>query len=175
MSSHDRQAVFEAARDVLGEHFEIQKQSFAEGVIETKPQLFDRQRSGTLADLRGAGGRWRRTAAFSLDRDGLEMVARVSVRLEREGTDAAVLVSESARPERMDELPPSTPGDGRAHRAQPQPVWTQVGYDEGLARELLAAMAERVRARESGQAMPQGQSPRDAADEARRIGAEQGL
>lgn len=174
MPTHDRQAVFEAARGVFGKHFEIADANIVAGTIETKPQVFDRQRAGTLADVRGAGGRWRRTASFEMDRDGLTIIGRVAVRLEREATEAAVAMSETARPERADELPPSTPGNGRGVSRPGEEVWVEVGYDDALARELLAAVAEEVRKAEGGEALPSGQSPKDAAEETRRIGAQQG-
>jgi hypothetical protein len=171
MPSHDRQHVFEAARGVLSEHFEVADANFVRGTIETRPQVFERRRSGTLADVRGAGGRWRRTVSFEMDRDGLTVVAAVSVRLEREATEAAVAMTETARPDRLDELPPSTHGGVRVGRRPTTPVWMDVGYDDALARELLGTLAERVRVRRQGDAIPEGQSPEDAAEEARRIGA----
>ena len=106
-----------------------------------------------------------------MDRDGLTVVAAVSVRLQREATEAAVAMTETARPDRLDELPPSTHGGVRVGRRPTTPVWMDVGYDDALARELLGMLAERVRVRRQGDAIPEGQSPKDAAEEARRIGA----
>ncbi len=171
MPSHDRQHVFEAAREVLSEHFEVADANFVRGTIETRPQVFDRRRSGTLADVRGAGGRWRRTVSFEMDRDGLTVVAAVSVRLQREATEAAVAMTETARPDRLDELPPSTHGGVRVGRRPTTPVWMDVGYDDALARELLGTLAERIRVGRQDDAIPEGQSPEDAAEETRRIGA----
>ncbi|MBE3132477.1 MAG: hypothetical protein IMZ55_03315, partial [Acidobacteria bacterium] len=116
----------------------------------------------------------RRTASFEMDRDGLTILGRVAVRLEREATAAAVAMSETARPERADELPPSAPGNGRGVSRPEKEVWVEVGYDDALARELLAAVAEEIRKAEGGEALPPGQSPKDAAEETRRIGAQQG-
>jgi len=175
MPSHDWQRVFEAARAVLAEHFEVADANVVRGTIETRPQVFDRRRTGTLADVRGAGGQWRRTVSFEMDRDGLTVVAAVSVRLQREATEAAVAMGETARPDRIDELPPSTRGGVRVGRRPTAPVWMDVGYDDALARELLATVAERVRARQRGDAIPEGQSPSEAAEETRRIGAREGL
>jgi len=175
MPSHDRQGVFEAARAVLAEHFEVADANVVRGTIETRPQVFDRKRTGTLADVRGAGGQWRRTVSFEMDRDGLTVVAAVSVRLQREATEAAVAMSETTRPDRVDELPPSTHGGAEVGRRTTDPVWVDVGYDDALARELLVTVAERVRARQEGDAIPEGQSPQEAAEETRRIGAREGL
>ena len=175
MPSHDRQTVFEAARAVLAEHFEVADANIVRGTIETRPQVFDRRRTGTLADVRGAGGRWRRTVSFEMDRHDLTVVAAVSVRLEREATEAAVAMSETARPDRVDELPPSTHGGVEVGRRTTDPVWMDVGYDDALARELLATVAERVRTRQRGDAIPEGQSPGEAAEETRRIGARERL
>ena len=175
MPSHDRQRVFEAARKVLDEHFEVADSNVVRGTITTRPQIFDRQRTGTLADVRGAGGKWRRTVSFEMDRDGLTVVAAMSVRLQREATEAALAMSETARPDRLDELPPSTHGGVRVGPRRSRPVWVDVGYDDALARELLAMLAERVRAGQQRDAIPQGQSPEDAAEETRRIGAREGF
>ena len=172
MPTHDRQAIFDAAREVLAAHFEIADSSFASGTIETKPQVFERQRAGTLADVRGAGGRWRRTASFAMDYDGLTVIARVAVRLEREATAAAVAVSEAAG-ETGDELPGPAARRATASARASEEVWMEVGYDDGLARELLAAIAERARQAAHGEELPKGQSPKDAAEETRRIGAQQ--
>ncbi|HUU11246.1 MAG TPA: hypothetical protein VM431_12015 [Phycisphaerae bacterium] len=174
MPTHDRQMVFEAAREVIAEHFEVTEASFVRGTIETRPQVFDRKRGGTLADVRGAGGRWRRTVSFEMGRDGLAIVAAVAVRLEREATEAAVAMSEAAGPARADELPSSPHGGGSVRRRQGDEVWVEVGSDDALARELLSTIAERVGASESGNQLPEGQSPQDAAEEVRRIGAQQG-
>jgi len=175
MPSHDRQRVFEAARAVLSEHFEVADANVVRGTIETRPQVFQRRRSGTLADVRGAGGRWRRTVSFEMARDGLTVVAAVSVRLQREATEAAVAMTETARPDRTDELPPSTLSGVQVGRRTTDPVWVDVGYDEALARELLATLAERVRTRQQREGVPQGQSPKEAAEETRRIGAREGF
>jgi len=176
MPSHDRQRVFEAARAVFQEHFEIADANFVRGTIETEPQGFERRREGTLADLRGAGGQWRRTVFLGLGRDGLTVVARVAVLLEREATDAAVAMVDQHRTAPEDELP-TAPDAERRHAGprSPEPVWMEVGYEASLARELLSAIADRVRALEREQMMPTGQSPGDAAEEVRRIGAEQGF
>jgi hypothetical protein len=56
----------------------------------------------------------------------------------------------------------------------PRPVWVEVGYDAQLAREILAQIADRVRKMEQGELPPMGQPPKEALEETRRIGAEQG-
>ncbi len=176
MPSHDRQRVFEAARTVLQEHFEIAEARVVRGTIETEPQIFERRRDGTLADLRGAGGQWRRTVFVGLDRDGLTVVARVAVLLEREATEAAVAMADQHRTAPEDERPTALDAE-RPHAGfrSPEPVWMEVGYEASLARELLSAIAERVRTLESEHAVPRGPSPGDVAEEVRRIGAEQGF
>ena len=172
MPSHDRQTVFEAGRDVLAKHFEIAEESFTAGSISTKPKIVDRPRTGTLADVRGAGGQWRRMAVFSMDRDGLSIVARMAVMLQREATEAAI-AAEAASGVRGEEAPGMGSQVGPAAPKRTGEVWVDVGSDDALARELLAEIAERVR-RVSGQdAMPEGQSPREAAEETRRIGAQE--
>jgi len=172
MPSHDRQRVFEAARAVLESHFEIADANFVRGTIETRPQVFDRPRGGTLADLRGAGGRWRRIVSFRMEREGLTVVAEVAVRLQREATEAALAMAEQHRTAPEDEfpaLPPTEAAVGRGDRA----VWMDVGWDAALARELLSAIAERVQGLERAAEVPVGgQSPAEAAEEVRRLDAQ---
>jgi len=173
MPSHDRQRVFEAARAVLESHFKIADANFVRGTIETRPQVFERPRRGTLADLRGAGGRWRRIVSFRMEREGLTVVAEVAVRLQREATEAAVAMAEQHRTAPEDELPASPPGAGTAGSRGDQAVWMDVGWDAALARELLSAIAERVRGLERAAEVPTGgQSPAEAAEEVRRLDAQ---
>lgn len=168
MPTHDAQRVFEAAREVLERNFEVAEASFAKGVIVTRPQAFERSRSGTLADVRGAGGKWRRTVSFELDRAGLAVVARVAVRLERESTAAAMAIADATTGERPDELPRVGPQYGRTAGRSSEEVWTEVGYDAALARELLAAIAEAVGKGERSEAMPAVPTAKDVDDETRR-------
>jgi len=172
MATGERQRVFEAAREVLAKHFPLGEVSFARGVIETKPQVFDRSRLGTLADLRGAGGRWRRTVYFEIGPEDMTIVARVAVHLEREATAAAESIVAARSGPDESELP--AVGTRVAKRAgKPSgEVWVEIGYDASLAREILAQVKERVGQAQKGDQVPLGQSPRDAAEETRRLGAE---
>ena len=176
LPTHDRQRAFEAAQEVLEKHFKIARANYTEGTIETRPQSFDRKKAGTLADLRGAGGQWRRTVSVELDRDGLTIVARAAVRLEREATAAAVAASEAAQPaDAADhEVPRAAPLQTRRDTGAGREVWVEVGYDNNMAQEILAQIAERVRQEEQSESVPQGQSPQQAAEESRRLGEQQG-
>ena len=89
-----------------------------------------------------------------------------------ESPAAAVAVSEAAG-ETGDELPGPAARRATASARASEEVWMEVGYDDGLARELLAAIAERARQAAQGEELPKGQSPKDAAEETRRIGAQQ--
>jgi hypothetical protein len=175
MPSHDRQRVFQAAQEVIERHFRIADANLIRGTIETEPTLFDRGGGGTLADLRGAGGRWRRTAFFELERSGLTVVGKAAVRLEREATEAAVAASAQHRTAPEEELPADRPGDPVLAERPKEPVWMDVGEDTSLARELLGAIARRVREMERDVTVPTGQSPREAAEEVRRLGEQQGF
>ena len=175
MPSHDRQRVFQAARAVLEQHFRIADANLIRGTIATEPTIFDRGGSGTLADLRGAGGRYRRTAFFEMERSGLTVVGKVAVRLEREATEAAVAASAQHRTAPEEERPADQPGDPVLAERPKEPVWMDVGEDESLARELLGAVARRVREMERDVTVPTGQSPREAAEEVRRLGEQQGF
>jgi len=175
MPSHDRQRVFQAAREVLSKHFTIADANITRGTIETEPAVFERGGGGTLADLRGAGGRWRRTAFFRTERSGLTVVAKVAVRLEREATEAAVAVAAQHRTAPEEELPTESAGAPALAERPKELVWMELGEDKSLARELLGAIAQRVREMERDTAVPTGQSPREAAEEVRRLGEEQGF
>jgi len=170
MPGGDRPQVFETALAVLEQHFEVADSNIVRGTIETKPQAFDGPRGGTLADLRGAGGAWRRTVFVEVDRDGLTVVAAVAVRLQREATDAAAAQSETVRTGPSEELPPlpdrARPIGTRARDT----VWVEVGYDDALARELLGTIAERLRRLEDTEGFPELDSVRKMADEMRRMG-----
>jgi hypothetical protein len=174
LPTHDWQLAFDAAQDVLKGHFDIAEANLTQGTVETKPQLVDRPRSGTLADIRGAGGRWRRTVSVELGRGGLAITASVAVRLERESTAAAIAIAESGGYEqRPADVPRSQPLIAEPGARPQTPVWVEVGYDAQLAREILSQIAERVQKAEKGEAPPMGQSPKEAADETRRIGRQQ--
>jgi len=175
MPSHDRQRVFQAAREVLEQHFRIAGANVVRGTIETEPQVFDRKGGGTLADLRGAGGRWRRTVFFATDRSGLTVVGKVVVRLEREATEAALASAEQHRTAPEDELPAASHREAALGERPKEPVWMEVGEDEALARELLGTIAERVRRMEREESVPAGQSPSEAAEEVRRLGEQEGF
>ena len=172
LPTHDWQTAFQVSQDVLKEHFEIAEASVTKGTIVTRPAVFERARSGTLADIRGAGGRWRRTVSLELSRGGLEVEARAAVILEREGTNAAIAIAESGGfGDRANDVPRSQPLISERGRG-PAPVWTEVGNDPTLAREILAQITERLQKLEKQDAPPALPSPQEAAEETRKLGAE---
>lgn len=172
LPTHDWQTAFQVSQDVLKEHFEIAEASVTKGTIVTRPAVFERARSGTLADIRGAGGRWRRTVSLELSRGGLEMEARAAVILEREGTNAAIAMAQSGGFEEHTADVPRSRVYGSDRSSGSLPVWTEVGNDPTLAREILAQIAERLQRIEKQDAPPAIPSPREAAEETRRLGAE---
>jgi hypothetical protein len=172
LPTHDWQLAFEVSREVLKEHFDIAEASVTKGTIVTRPAVFDRARSGTLADIRGAGGRWRRIVSLELSRGGLEIDASVAVILEREGTNAAIAIAESGGyGDRATDVPRSQPMVSERGKG-PAPVWVEVGSDPALSREILAKISERLQKAEKREALPGMQSPKDAAEETRKLGAE---
>jgi hypothetical protein len=174
LPTHDRQLAFDAARAVLAKHFEVTEANWVQGTLATLPQIFERPRTGTLADIRGAGGRWRRTVHVELSRAGLAITARAAVLLEREATEGAIAIAEAGGygPRAVD-VPRSEPL--AAEPGKPKHlVWVATGYDTQLAREVLSEIAERAARGEKGEALPVGQSPKEAAEETGRIGAEPG-
>jgi hypothetical protein len=175
LPTHDREKAFEAARKVLSQHFELAESNWARGEIRTRPQFLERQRTGTLADVRGAGGRWRSTALCEIGRDGMTIVARVAVRMEREATAAAVAMAESGTDDRASDVPRSVPRIAEPGASADREVWVEMGYDRPMARELLAQIAQEVEKSETREALPPDQSPDQILEESRRIGAEQGF
>ncbi|MCX5685840.1 MAG: hypothetical protein NT049_19475 [Planctomycetota bacterium] len=172
LPTHDWQRAFEVSREVLKEHFEIGESSVTKGTIVTRPQAFDRAKGLSLADLRGAGGRWRRTVTIELSRGGLDIDARAAVILEREGTNAAIALAQSGGYEEHTTDVPRSRVYGSERGSGTPPVWTEVGNDAGLAREILAKISERLQKAEQQEALPNMQSPKDAAEETRKLGAE---
>jgi len=139
----DYQAAFMAAREVLAKDYTIAHASFAQGVIETQPQLFQKtgaeRQPGAYASG-GAAQAYRRTVLCRLERTQESVTVKITVNVERQGaSQAETLVvtqggeSHAAGAERrwqaLDE-----------HRAT---YWADIGRD----RELETALLERIRAR----------------------------
>jgi hypothetical protein len=175
LPTHDREKAFEAARKVFSTHFELADSNWARGEIRTKPKQLDRRRTGILADVRGAGGRWRETATCEIDRDGMTVVARVAVLTEREATAAAAAMAETGTDDRASDVPRSVPRITEPGAKSAREVWVEVGYDRQMARELLAEIAQEVEKAESREALPPDQSPDQILEESRQIGIEQGF
>ena len=135
LGTRDSVRAFEAAEAVLKQHFEVAESKWTSGTLSTRPQTFQRKREGTLADIRGAGGRWQRTVYFELENSGSTVVGRCAVQLEREATEAAIAVARSGgyEPHAAD-VPSSRPFGDRPVRKRGDQVWVDVGYDAGLAR-----------------------------------------
>jgi hypothetical protein len=104
----------------------------------------------------------------------MAMAASVAVRLEREATAAAAMISETGGPEHAERASGATPGTSRAVQQPERLVWTDAGYDAGLAREILSEIAARVSEMEQGEALPEGPSGRDLVEEAQEIGSREG-
>jgi hypothetical protein len=172
LPTHDWQCAFDVSQEVLKEHFDIAQASVTKGAIVTKPAVFDRPRSGTLADIRGAGGRWRRTVTLELSRGGLDVDARAAVILEREGTNAAVAITQSGGYEEQTVDVPRSRVYGTDRGGAPPPVWVEVGSDDALAREILSKIAQRLEGLEKQETMPSTSSSRQALEETQKLGAE---
>jgi len=176
LGTRDSIRAFEAAEAVLKQHFEVAESKWTSGTIETRPQVFHRKREGTLADIRGAGGRWQRTVFFELENSGSTVVGRCAVQLQREATEAAIAVARSGGYEQhVADVPGSRPFGDQAGPKRGEQVWVDVGYDAGLAKEILAEIAERVRQLEKGEAPPTVPSAKQEAEESRKIGDEKGF
>ena len=174
LPTHDWQRAFDVSQEVLKEHFDIAEASVTKGTIVTKPAVFDRPRGGTLADIRGAGGRWRRTVTLELSRGGLAVDARAAVILEREGTNAAMAIAQSSGYEEQTVDVPRSRVYGTDRGGAPPPVWVEVGSDDALAREILAKIAQRLEGFDKQETMPSPSSPRQAFEETQKLGAEAG-
>lgn len=171
LATGDRQRVFDLAKEFLSQHYEVADSNWGEGAIETKPQMFEGKKFGTLADLRGAGGRWRRTVYCEVEHEGTGMAVRVAVLQQRETSEAGAAVAfDTGQPER-----PSTsrqpPLAGQEYDRPGRRVWTDAGYDAGLAREILGELAAKVEQTERRETTPQGQSANDIVEESKKYAA----
>ena len=175
LATHDREKAFEAARKVLSRHFELAESNWTRGEIRTRAKVLDRQRTGTLADVRGAGGRWRGTASCEIAREGMDLIARVTVRLEREASAAAAVMADTGREDQGQDKPPSVPRMAEPGPGVEREVWIETGYDRAMARDLLAEIAQEVQRLEGRDALPPDQSSQDIVEESRQMGAEQGF
>jgi len=170
LGTNDRQRAFEAAKDVLGLHYEVAESNWTAGTVETKPQMFEGKKFGTLADVRGAGGRWRRIVYCQVEHDGLGVVAHVAVLMQRETSAAGAAVAyDTGQPERASgaEKPPLPASE---YERPVRRVWSDAGYDANLASEILAEMAAKVELSERRETPSQGQSPKDIIEESRKYG-----
>jgi len=170
LPTHDVARAYDAAREVMARHFRVAVANFTQGLVETRPEVIDKPRNMTLADVRGAKGRWRRTVYFEMDRDGLNVLGRVAVLIEREATaEAAAIAGTMDADARESELPRTGARYTRPPGKPAKEVWIEVGYDAALARELLSEIAEAVSRAEGDEAMPAAPSAKDVGDEIRRL------
>jgi hypothetical protein len=170
LPTHDRQRAFQAARDVLARHFDVADANIVQGTIETHPHIVDRPREGTMADWRGAGGRWRAAAQCQIGREGLNIVASVLVPLQREATAAAMAIAGTGRDDLEGEIPESQPSLVGPVAGADEEVWTEAGYDETMARELLAEIVREIQIVQRDEAVPLGASPEEVMEESKRLG-----
>ncbi len=171
LPTHDRQRAFEAARDVIGRHFEIAEANWIRGVIRTEPQISSEGPATTMADVR-RDVRYRRTVTFELGREGLEMTGRAAVLLEREGTAEAVAMAAHGPQAIDEEVPRAMPTRASARAREAETVWTGIGWDESLARELLAEIARTVEAAEGGEVVPDTGDVRRLMEDSKAYGEE---
>jgi hypothetical protein len=172
LPTHDRDRAFAAAREVLGRRYGVADANWSRGVVEAKPQRFAGPGKGTLADLRGAGGAWRRTATCRIERDGLDILARVAVRLERDRSAEALAMADVGREAGSGEAPRTVVEPTRTGAARE--AWVDAGYDRETARELLAAIENEVRRAGAEDVVPDVDAPRDLMEESKRIEREMG-
>jgi hypothetical protein len=170
LPTHDAQLAFDSARDVLAKHFEVATLNWAQGAIETKPQPIEQPRNATMADYRGAKSRWRRTVYFETTRDGLSITGNVAVRLERESTaEATAMTGSMDTGSSTSELPRTGAEYSRAPSKPPREVWTEVGYDASLAREILAEISTAVSKIEGAEPTLQAPTSQDIGNEMKNL------
>jgi hypothetical protein len=168
LGTNDRQMAFDLAKEFLGQHYEVAESNWTAGTIQAKPQMFEGKKFGTLADVRGAGGRWRRIVYCEVDHDGLGIVARVAVLQQRETSAAGAAVAfDTGQPEHASGAK-QPPIEGQEYERPVRRVWTDAGYDAGLAREILGELAAKVEQSERRETTPQGQSAKDLIEESKK-------
>ena len=172
LPTHDRQLAFQAAKEVIGKHFEIASSSWTQGTIESRPQMFEGKKSGTLADFRGAGGgRWRRTVSFELTASTSDVVGIADVRLQREVTDQAMAAARTGGYEEGASGRPQSEPYARAETGRSgEQVWVDAGHDDALARELLSEIVETIARDAKREAPPAISTPRQDVEESGKFG-----
>jgi hypothetical protein len=154
--SSDEQAVT-AAQDAFREHFRIEHSSMGPAVLLELRSLpaEGTQQGGTgrLGDeMLSAPARVRRVAMLRLARRGEQLRAFCQVRQQRLDTSEMEMFRRDQQ--RLD-VPTETPIDQQGATREQEAVWTDVGRDTALEREIIASLIERLSATLPGGTPPE--------------------
>ncbi len=146
----DEQAIG-AAEQAFREHFRIARSTSSAAVlVELRSEPTDSLQRGGTGRLRdevlAVPNRVRRTAVLRLSRQGEQLWASCQVLQQRLDTsDVEMFHQERQR----QDFPTDTPIDQQALTAEQEAVWTDIGRDLALEREILASLIERLTAARS--------------------------
>ena len=136
--------VFAAAEQTLREEFRIETRDRARGHLKTSPKHSTAQgNSGWLGDLLVSGrSRVRRVAEIQITPTADDaVVVLCKVTLERLDTDRHHAFASNHY---VDDTPGGTPDELATRAGAPREIWTPIGSDDVLERQLLAAIEERL-------------------------------
>lgn len=141
----DDQAIA-AAEQAFREHFRIARtSSSAEILVELKAEPAERLQRGGTGRLRdgmvAVPTRVRRVGVLRLARQGEQLRALCQVLQQRLDTSDLEMFR---RDQQRDDFPTDTPIDRDAVTAEQNAVWTDMGRDLALEREILASLIERL-------------------------------
>ena len=119
---------FATGREVMSQYYSIASADATSGVIQSRPKSVDAPSERILS-----GSPARQVAKLSLRRKDNQVIAHVSVALQREGSRVY-----HARSESYDEVPNTTPAEELAATTpQQNEVWETRDYDHAMERRIL--------------------------------------
>jgi len=136
----DSSSAFAAARDVMSQYFTLDQEDPDLGRITTQPKLLQQRPDKLLT----TSGRARQKAALRLVREGKDLVAYLTITVERQESAPARRLEMSR--ENYSSVPDQTPAEtGAAATAEQNEVWTLQTYDAALANTILQDLSDRLR------------------------------
>jgi len=133
------QGAFAAAREVMAQYFEIAEADVGSGTIKSRPKAAQ----GGPERLLGGGSPARQIATLHLRHEGDEVVAYVSVALQRQ--DSAVYRHMLASGESYDSVPNLTPAEQEAAVTSEQDhAWRTSRYAHDIEQKVLDDLYRRL-------------------------------
>jgi len=136
----DYDEAFTAARSVMSQHFSVASADREAGLIESSPQRIDAQREGIFRTLAA-----RQMAKMSLRRQGREVLANLTVEVQRQGSAVHEQLQMSSSG--YDSVPHRTPAEiDAATTAEQNEAWQTEKYDHTLEYTVLRQLHDTLHA-----------------------------